>query len=137
MRAYEILSEYGDIKQVQQELTQSIQGLNTDDEEHVKLIDRIYKILNKNHISDAIDQSLSTPLDDENLPEKTKQSVIKDVASIIFNLESDVQNTHKMLDILEKGGLVNIKELMKPISSFESIFNGNMAAMELFYALKG
>ena len=45
MRYKEILREYRSIKQAQQQVIQTLSGLQADNPEHAKILDKIYQIL--------------------------------------------------------------------------------------------
>ena len=67
MRYKEILKEYRSIKQAQQQVIQTLSGLQADNPEHAKILDRIDKIINTDSIGGKIDKALIPPQADEKL----------------------------------------------------------------------
>ncbi len=134
MRAHEFLREYS-IGDAKKQVANWIQNLDVNDEDHLGLLDKIYKVLNKDSMGDTIRRSIATPIDDEAWNDKKKKEVIDELAKIIFSLDSDVKTTHAFVDELDKGGVVNIKALMQPVNTFHNIFSSPLA-IECFNELK-
>jgi hypothetical protein len=130
-----IINEYDDLGKEKEVIIKTVSGLDATDKQQAVMLDRIYKILNSGQISTNIDIAFTKPLVDENLPEAEKVKVRQDMARIIVGLEQDYGSMKKFLDRLESaGGVVNLKELSKPLNTFENVFGDN-AATAVFITL--
>jgi hypothetical protein len=128
------LKEYKNIKQAQQQIIKTLSGLNADDKEHAKVLDRIYKLINTDTIGGKIDKALIPPSADEKFSDQAKAKARQDVTHIISQLESNYKNLGQLLKRLETGGIVNIAELSKPINSFSAVF-GDQLGVDCFISL--
>jgi hypothetical protein len=123
-----IVNEYDDLGKEKAVIIKTVSGLNAKDKQQAEVLDRIYKILNSGQISTNIDVAFTKPLVDENLPEAEKVKVRKDMTRIIAGLEQDYGSMKKFLARLEAaGGVVNVKELSKPLNTFENVFGDTVA----------
>ncbi len=130
-----IINEYTDLGDEKDAIIKTISGLDASNEQHASILDRIYKLLNSDHISKTLDKAFSFPLMDEPLSDKQKLKVIQDVTKIIGGLDSDYGTMNGFITRLEKQGtVVNIKELDKPINSFQAVF-GDDISISAFRAL--
>ena len=109
MRYKEILREYRSIKQAQQQVIQTLSGLQADNPEHAKILDKIYKIINTDSICGKIDKALIPPQADEKLAEPAKQKIRQDITQLISGLDSNYANVNKLLKRLKSGGIVDVK----------------------------
>ena len=134
MRYKEILKEYRSIKQAQQQVIQTLSGLQADNPEHAKILDRIYKIINTDSIGGKIDKALIPPQADEKLAEPAKQKIRQDITQLISGLDSNYANVNKLLKRLKGGGIVDVKQLSQPINSFSNVF-GDELGSQLFIAM--
>ena len=123
-----IVNEYDDLGKEKAVIIKTVSGLDATDKQQAAVLDRIYKILNSGQISTNIDVAFTKPLVDENLPEAEKAKVRKDMTRIIAGLEEDYGSMKKFLDRLESaGGVVNVKELSKPLNTFANVFGDNVS----------
>ena len=130
-----LLKEYTDLGTEKDNIIKTISGLDASNEQHANLLDRIYKLLNSEHIGKTLDNAFSYPLMDEPLSDKQKQKVIQDVTKIIGSIDSDYGTMSKFITRLEKTGtVVNIKELDKPLNTFANVF-GDDISMKAFVSL--
>ena len=130
-----IINEYTDLGVEKDTIIKTISGLDASNEQHANILDRIYKLLNSDHIGKTLDKAFSFPLMDEPLSDKQKLKVIQDVTKIIGGLDSDYGTMSGFIARLEKQGtVVNIKELNKPINSFQAVF-GDDISISAFRAL--
>lgn len=130
-----LINEYTDLDVEKDTIIKTISGLDASNEQHANILDRIYKLLNSDHISKTLDKAFSFPLMDEPLSDKQKLKVIQDVTRIIGGLDSDYGTMSGFIARLEKQGtVVNIKELNKPINSFQAVF-GDDISISAFRAL--
>lgn len=136
MRYKEFLPEYSDIEDVKKQVVSKVQGLDPKDADHLKLLDRIYKVLNKGDIHTTIEKSFYPPVQDEAWNDKTRNAVVKDIAQIIFDLDADVRSTNAFLDKMSKGGVVNVSELAEPANTFFNVFDNDAVALAAFQALQ-
>ena len=110
-----------------QSIINTISGLDADNAEHAKILDRIYRLLNQDSILSNLDKAFAVGVSDEALPDKTKQSIIKDMTEIIGNLDSDSNTMNAFISRFEKtGSVVDINELSKPINSFQKVFGDDI-----------
>ena len=124
-----VVKEYDDLGKEKQVIIKTVSGLDATDKQQASILDRIYKILNSGQISTNIDVAFTKPLVDENLPEAEKAKIRKDMTRIIAGLEQDYGSMKKFLDRLEQaGGVVNIKELAKPLNTFANVFGDDVSA---------
>lgn len=128
------LREYRSIKQAQQQIIKTLSGLQADNQEHAKILDKIYKIINTDNIGGKMDQALIPPQTDEKLAEPAKQKIRQDITQLISNLDSNYANINKLLKRLKAGGIVDIKQLAQPINSFSNVFGDELGA-QLFTAM--
>ena len=130
------LLEYDDLAKEKEIIVSRIAGMQADNDDDAKLLDRIYKILNSETIGNNISNAFAIPLQAEPLSDKEKDIIIKDMTKIIAGVDSDYKSMHEMVTQMEKkGGVVNIDQLKKPLVSFSSVFT-HPAAMIAFEELK-
>ena len=123
-----LLNEYTDLSTEKDNIIKTISGLDATNEQHANLLDRIYKLLNSEHIGKTLDKAFSFPLMDEPLSDKQKAKVIQDVTKIIGSIDSDYGTMSKFIDRLEKTGtVVNIQELDKPLNTFANVFGDDIS----------
>ncbi len=134
MRYREFLAEYRSVKQAQQQVIQTLSGLQADNPEHAKILDKIYKIINTDQIGGKIDKALIPPTADEKLAEPAKQKIRQDITQLISGLDSNYANVNKLLKRLKAGGIVDTKQLAQPINSFSNVFGDELGA-QLFTAM--
>lgn len=132
----QILKEYEDLSQEKENIIRTISGLDAADEQQAALLDRIYKLLNSESITGKINAAFAAPMADEYMPDKTKEAHRIAITKIIAGLDSDYAAMNRFLDKLEKGGVINIDELAKPINSFNAVFGGDPVAISAFNNLK-
>jgi len=132
----QILKEYENLSQEKENIIRTISGLDAADEQQAALLDRIYKLLNSESITGKINAAFAAPMADEYMPDKTKEAHRIAITKIIAGLDSDYAAMNRFLDKLEKGGVINIDELAKPINSFNAIFGGDTVAISAFNNLK-
>lgn len=135
MRVFELF-EYDDIGSEKENIIQTISGLDATDEKHAAILDRIFKLLNSEHVGGRISTAFAIPLGDEKFNQTTKQAHIVAITKIISNLDANYKSIGKFLDQIEKGDAVNIKELSKPVNSLTTVFNNDPVALKCFDALK-
>jgi len=130
------LREYEDLNQEKEKIIATISGLEANDEEHAKMLDRIWKLLNSDTVSGNITAAFTVPMSDEAMPEKTKEAHKLQLTKILSGLDSDYASMNKFLKRLESGGVVNIEQLKKPVNTFNAVFDGDAVAIKAFDALK-
>lgn len=130
-----LLNEYTDLSAEKDNIIKTISGLDATNEQHAELLDRIFKLLNSEHIGKTLDKAFSYPLMDEPFSDKQKEKVISDVTKIIGALDSDYGTMSRFIERLEKTGtVVNISELDKPLNTFANVF-GDDISTKAFRAL--
>ena len=122
------LKEYDSIDTAKQEIIKTVSGLSADNKEEAQLLDRIYKLLNSERIGTTIGTAFQKPLTGEPMTDKEKQQIMQDMTAIIGGLDSDYATLNNFLQSLEQqGGVVNLKELAKPLNSFQNVFGSDIA----------
>jgi|TARA_R110001606_G_C15281743_1_gene640599 hypothetical protein len=129
------LFEYQDLEAEKKKIIATVSGLSAENEQDAALLDRIYKILNSGSIGSNITNALMTPTADENLGEKELDKVRKDITQILAGLDSDYKNLNNFLGRLEKGGVVDVAELAKPMNTLDKVFGSDPVALKAFIAL--
>ena len=130
-----LLKEYTDLSAEKDNIIKTISGLDATNEQHAELLDRIFKLLNSEHIGKTLDKAFSYPLMDEPFSDKQKEKVISDVTKIIGALDSDYGTMSRFIERLEKTGtVVDISELDKPLNTFANVF-GDDISTKAFRAL--
>jgi hypothetical protein len=136
MRAIDFLREYENIDSAKQEIIQTLAGFDANDEQHAQILDRIWKLLHSENFSGNIENSFKVTTADEVLSAKNLERHRRAVAQIISGLDSDYAAMNNFIKKLETGGVINIDELSKPVSSFNAVFDGDAVALKAFDALK-
>ena len=95
------LREYRSIKQAQQQIIKTLSGLQADNQEHAKILDKIYKIINTDNIGGKMDQALIPPQTDEKLAEPAKQKIRQDKR--LINFISDFHKKGKVIACICSG----------------------------------
>lgn len=129
------LVEYKNIRQAKDEIIKTISGLDANNEQQAEILDRIWKIINKDDVKQKIDVAFSTTLADEKISDRERKNIMRNLTEIFGNLSADYKSMMTFLDKLEKGGVVNINALSKPLSSFEQVFDGDSVAIKAFRRL--
>ena len=132
---YITVNEYDDLGTEKENIIKTISGLDANNKAHAQLLDRIYKLLNSEHIDSTMGVAFQAGVADELMPEKEKAKVIQDMTRIIGGIDSDYGTMNKFLKRLETAGtIINLKELSQPINSFQSVF-GDDTAINAFISL--
>lgn len=119
------------------DIIQAIQDMDPKNDAHLDLLNRIYKIVHSGVIGQNIDRAFATTLDDENLSSGELEQVKRDITKIIGQMDIDFGALEKFVERMEKdGGVVNIQELAKPLTTLDAIL-GDEAALTAFYSLAG
>lgn len=131
------LVEYTDIRKAKDEIIRTISGLDASNEQQAQILDRIWKIINKDDVKSKVDTAFATTLADEKISKQERANILRNLTEILGNLSADYQSMMAFLDKLEKGGVVNINALSRPLSSFEQVFDGDSVAIKAFIRLAG
>lgn len=136
VRHHRELREYTSVDDARNNIIQSLQQMDVTTDQAVSLVDRIYRILNSEHINTTISTAFSKPLGDEPISDKEKEQIKIDMAKILGSLNANYAQLNAFLTKLEKtGSVINIKELMKPLNTFSNITDGDAVAQEALRAL--
>ena len=121
MRATQFLREYQDPAQAKQEIISAVDGLDPSDEEQLKLIDRVYSLVNKTGVVDRFLPIVQSKLAGEYKDEALKTITAKIVSSDRLNLEQKNQ----FLDLFQANKCVNANTFIKDGHyGISDIFNG-------------
>jgi hypothetical protein len=131
------LVEYTNIDQAKQEIIKTVSGLDARNEQQAEILDRVWKVLNRDDVGQKIDTAFATTLADEKFSKQERNLILRNLTEIFGNLSADYASMMKFLDKLEKGGVVNINALSRPLSSFEQVFDGDPVAIKAFTRLAG
>lgn len=127
--------EYKDLNQAKQEIIKTISGLDARNEQQAEILDRVWKVINRDDVGQKIDTAFATTLADEKFSKQERSLIMRNLTEILGNLSADYASMTKFLDKLEKGGVVNINALKRPLSSFEQVFDGDPVAIQAFRRL--
>mgnify|MGYP003117645350 FL=1 len=121
MRATQFLKEYQDAAQAKQEIISAVDSLDPNDEEQLKLIDRVYSLVNKTGVVDRFLPIVQSKLAGEYKDEALKTITAKIVSSDRLNLEQKNQ----FLDLFQANKCVNADTFIKDGHyGIKEIFNG-------------
>ena len=131
-----LINEYTDLSVERDSIIKVISQMDVTDKQQAQLIDKIYRIINSEHISTTIGTAFSRPLDKEPMGDAEKLKIKADMAVVIAGLDSDYAAINQFLDQLAKtGSVVNIQELAKPINTLSACLNGSDIALQALQAL--
>lgn len=133
---FKVLREYDDLSQEKDKIIRSISGMSANNEQEAEILDRIWKILNSERVQSAINSAFLASIEDEQMSAKAKQQIMQDLQQIVGNVSADYKSMKVFLNKLEQQGAINVKELAKPVSTFEQVFDGDVVAIKTFHALK-
>lgn len=128
--------DYSYLHQEKENILNTIADLDTSNDEHIQLLDRIFKLLNFPKVGNRIEAGFAVTMAEDYFTHQTKQEHIKAMLDIIGNLDVSCASMNSFLDRLEAGGVINIAELAKPINSLHAIFDNDPTALSAFTALK-
>ncbi len=131
------LVEYQDITQAKDDIIRTISGLDARNEQEAQILDRIWKVLNKDDVRSKVEIAFGSTLADEKISATEKKNIMINLTEILGNLSADYNKMIQFLDKLEKGGVVNINALSRPLSTFEQVFDGDPVAIQAFRRLAG
>lgn len=129
------LVEYQDIRKAKEQIIRTISGLDASNEQQAEILDRIWKLLNSDDVSDKVTKAFSATLADEKISKQERNLIMRNLTEILGNLSADYKSMTAFLDKLEKGGVVNINALSRPLSTFEQVFDGDLVAIQAFKRL--
>ena len=130
------LLEYTDLSVERDSIIKIISQLDVTDEQQAQLLDKIYKIINSEHISTTIGTAFSKPLDKEPMGDTEKLQIKADMAVVIAGLNSNFAAINQFLDqLLKTGSIVNLKELSKPMNTLSACLNGSDVGLQALQAL--
>jgi hypothetical protein len=129
--------EYTDLNQAKQQIIKTISGLDARNEQQAEILDRIWKVINRDDVSQKVNTAFATTLADEKISKQERVLIMRNLTEILGNLSTDYASMIKFLDKLEKGGVVNINALSRPLSSFEQVFDSDPVAIKAFTRLAG
>lgn len=129
------LFEYDDLDSAKEVIISKIAGLQAENEEDAVLLDRIYKVLNSTGIQQNITNAFAVPLEGEPMSDNEKRQVMQDMTKIISQADSDLKSMNEMVKQLEQGGVVNVKNLASPLTTFGNVFT-HPSAVTVFNDLK-
>ena len=104
--------------------------------EHIKIIDRIYRLLISDQIEERIYNGLSKTLKNEYISVESKNILMNDVVNRIAMLDAGYDELSYFLDKLEEGTVINVDEISKKINSLSNVLNNDPMAIKVFDLLK-
>lgn len=129
------LVEYQDIRKAKEQIIRTISGLDASNEQQAEILDRIWKVLNRDDVGEKVTKAFSATLADEKISKQERNLIMRNLTEILGNLSADYKSMTAFLDKLEKGGVVNINALSRPLSTFEQVFDGDPVAIQAFRRL--
>ena len=119
MRAYEFLREYVDPDEAKKEILKKINDIDLNDDEQVKLLDRVYTIVSKSGITDRF-----SPIVDGLLQQEYNDTALKEISGkIVGSKKLNLGQKQQFVNDLEKNNCVNHDLFLK---------TGHYNVMELF-----
>lgn len=131
------LVEYTNINQAKQEIIRTVSGLDARNEQQAEILDRVWKVLNRDDVGEKVNTAFATTLADEKISNQERNLIMRNLTEILGNLSADYKSMIAFLDKMEKGGVVNIGALSQPLSTFEQVFDGDPVAIKAFNRLAG
>ncbi len=123
------LFEYQDADEAKREIMQRVQGIDANDEEQAKLLDRVYSLVNKTGVVDRFIPLVNSKLSGEYSDEAMKTIAERIVASDRLNLAQK----NKFLDNFENNQCVNPDVFLKDGHySFNEVFNNDPVNIQMF-----
>jgi hypothetical protein len=128
--------EYTDLSSERDTIIKLISQLDVSDEQSAALLDKIYKIINSDNISNTIGTAFDNPLAKEPLSGKEKEKIKVDMAKIIAGLNSNYDEINQFLDtLLKNGSVIDLGELSKPLNTIAAVTGGSNVAQMALQAL--
>ena len=98
MRAYEFLREYVDPDEAKKEILKKINDIDLNDDEQVKLLDRVYTIVSKSGITDRF-----SPIVDGLLQQEYNDTALKEISGkIVGSKKLNLGQKQQFVNDLEK-----------------------------------
>lgn len=135
MRLKQLFLEYENIDQAKANILDQISNIDTQDEKGVKILDRVFKVLNSEQSGTSIQNAFIPPMADENMSDAVKKGHILKVASIISNVDTDFNALNKFLKRLESGKALNVDVFSKSVTTFNELCNGDPVAIKVLHSL--
>jgi len=133
-REFKIIKEYEDPSDAKEKIISKVSGLEADNEEDAKILDKIYRIISSDSISSKISDAFSITTQDD--PFKI-DTFLKTISQSIFNAEVNYKSLDSFLDKLEADKAVNLSAFGKSgTGSLDTLFNGDNTAVNVFTALQ-
>lgn len=129
MRLYQLFEDEIQKK----EIIAKVSGLQADNEQDAKLLDKIYRTLHNDDISGKVAQAFAAPTSDDNF---NLEPLLKTLTQIIFHAGVDYKSLDAFLDRLAKGNVVDVPVLTTPgVGSVRSFFGGDETTTKIFQAM--
>ena len=129
MRLYQLFEDEIQKK----EIIAKVSGLQADNEQDAKLLDKIYRTLHNDDISGKVAQAFAAPTSDDNF---NLEPLLKTLTQIIFHAGVDYKSLDAFLDRLAKGNVVDVPVLTTPgVGSVRDFFGGDETTTKIFQAM--
>ena len=112
-----------------------IKNLDTTDDNSIKVLDKVFRILNSEQSSTSITSAFGPSTADEDWPEKTRQGHILNVANIISNVDTDYNSLMAFLKKLQQGKVIDIGVFDKKEATFNELCGGDPIAIKVLHSL--
>jgi hypothetical protein len=133
------LFEYDNLDKAKANILDQIAGLDVTDEDQIKLLDKIFRILNSEQSSTTINAAFGNPktgpLADEDWSDSVTQGHILNVAKIISDIDTDYNSLMGFLKKLEKGKALDVSVFDKKESTFSELCYGDPIAVKVLQSL--
>ena len=131
MRAREIILREDDA--MKKAIISRVSGLEADNEDDLKLLDRIYRTLHDKDISNKVLASFGPPTADDTF---SIEPLLKTLTQIIFHAGVDYKSLNEFLDRLSSGNVVDIPKLITPgVGKVSDFFGGDQTTTNIFQAM--
>lgn len=112
-----------------------IAGIDVTDENQIKVLDKIFRVLNSEQSNTTITAAFGPSTADEDWDDKVKQGHILNVAKIISDVDTDYNSLMGFLQKLEQGKALDISVFGKKEATFNELCGGDPIAIKVLHSL--
>tara|TARA_B100000809_G_scaffold246795_1_gene275125 strand:+ start:1482 stop:2573 length:1092 start_codon:yes stop_codon:yes gene_type:complete len=124
-----------DLEKAKANILDQIGNLDTSDEKGIKILDKVFKILNSEQSGTSINAAFGPPTADEDWSDSVRQGHILNVAKIISDVDADYNALMNFLKKLEKGKALDVSVFDKKHSTFNELCGGDPIAIKVLHSL--
>jgi hypothetical protein len=113
-----------------------IAGIDVTDENQIKLLDKIFRVLNSEQSNTTITAAFGPATADEEWSDKARQQHILNVAKIIHDVDTNYDSLMTFLKKLEQGNVLDVSVFGKKESNFNELLYADPVAIKVFESLQ-